>query len=479
MANKKTSDVKLPFGLEWGFGIANFFMQLIVSISASYFTFVMTDVFQLGTTIAATVNGVSSITGIVSLFLFAALFQYTNLKWGRYRSWVMILTPCLVIGYTMMYIPWNVSPALWCGILIVGYVLADLGASGIGTCCHSLMTKCSPNAEGRMLMLGRQNVLHNTSRVIGGAIVVPIITLIGGSKTSAKGYTGYFLIFSTLTLLAYFWLANVVKPYDQYDPNFRQNTANKVGLKDMLAALGTNRHLLSLFIGITIRGCLTLSTQMGAYFFTYVCGDLSYYALYNTISPFGGILGGLLSPWFSSRFDKKKLFIASVAFQVFICLPSIALTYFLTGSVNPLFAVIMLSLGFLSNNISLTYFNTFWMDCAEYSFWKTGKDVTPVIMTLQKIPAKLSRGVGASIGIALLGSAGYVAGQAQTPSALNMIVILFTLAPAISQSVFFLFMIFGYTLTGEETQKIYAENAATRARLKEEAAAAAAAQKNN
>lgn len=468
MAEKETS-TKMPFGIEWGFGIGNFFMQLIVSISASYFTFVMTDVFMLDTTIAATVNSVSSITGIVGLFLFAGLFQYTNLKWGRYRSWIMILTPLLVVGYVGMYIPWNMSPSAWCAMLVIFFILADLGASGIGVCCSSLMTKCAGSTEGRMLIMARQNVLHNTSRVIGGAIVIPLVTLIGGSKTSPIGYAGYFLIFSVLTLASYFWLAGSVKEYDPYDPSFHTNKANKVSIGDMLKALATNPHLLALFLGKVASGMLTLSSSLGAYFFTYVCGNLSYFAVYNTLSPFGGILGGILSPYFAKKFDKKKLFIATVGFQVYLCYLPMTAMYFITGTVNPLFACIMLSLGFCSNNISLTYFNTFYMDCAEYSFWKTGKDITPIIMTLSKVPQKLSRGVGASLGVLLLGIAGYKAGEVQSTYTLNWIVFLFTCMPAVAQSVMFLFMGIGYKLTNEKVNEIIAENKITRAKMKEEA----------
>ena len=60
---EKKTKVKLPFAIEWGFGIANFFLQMVSSSALSYFAFVMTDVLLLSTTQAATVNSISAVTG--------------------------------------------------------------------------------------------------------------------------------------------------------------------------------------------------------------------------------------------------------------------------------------------------------------------------------------------------------------------------------------------------------------------------------
>lgn len=468
-------DTKLPFEIEWGFGIANFIYQLFASIFMSYFTFIMTDVFMLGTSVAAAVKGTSSITGIVSIFLFAVLFQYVNPKGGRYRSWIYIFVPVIGITTVGMLFPFNLPRAVWGVVLVVFYVIYDLSSAGFGVVTRSLVTKCASDNQGRMLIIGRQNVLHNIARMVAGAIIIPIVTLIGGSQLSPKGWCGYFGIFAFLTLFAYLWLGKVVKPYDPYDTNFRQNKANKVGVGDMVKALISNPNLLVLFIGVLIKGMLTLSASIGAYFFTYVSGGLGYFALYNTLNPLGGVVGGLLSPWFSKRFDKKKLYIGSMAVKVYICLPVLAVQYFVTGHINPIFAIVMGTLGFLVDNLQRTYFSTFWMDCSEYSFWKTKKDVTPIVMTLANVPPKISAGVAAALGLAVLGWAGYHGGQQQAHTTLTWIVCLFTLAPAVAESIFFIIFGLGYKLDNKTLEKIMAENKETRAQLAAEAAAAKAA----
>ena len=476
MADKKKTNVKLPFAIEWGFGIANFFLQMVSSSALSYFAFVMTDVLLLSTGQAATVNSISALTGTTASLVFAAILQYSNLPWGRYRSWIILMVPALCIGTVGMFFPWPfANKAITVMVLCVFYFLYSIGTTAVGSATRTLVTKCSDSVEGRMLIIGRQNVLHNTSRVIGGAILIPIVVAIGGSKTSGTGYFGYFTIFAVMTLIAYMWLAKVVKPYDPYDPNFHAVKANKVSIGDIIKALATNGNLLALFMGTFLQGAFAMSTSLGAYFFTYVCGDLSYYALYNTLSPFGGIIGGLLSPWFSARFDKKKLYIWSMGIKTWVIYPLIALQYFLTGTINPLYACFMLTLGFLIDNLQRTYFQTFWMDCAEYSFWKTKKDITPIVLTISTLPAKIARVISAPLGLLLLGKAGYVAGQAQSPRTILWIVCLYCFVPGFCQLLMCGCLAFGYKLTNEQCNQIMEENNATRAQMKAEAEAAKAA----
>ena len=192
MADKKKTTVKLPWQIEWGFGFANFFLQLASSSALSYFAFVMTDVLLLSTGQAATVNSISALTGTTASLVFAAIMQYSNLKWGRYRSWIILMVPALCIGTIGMFFPWPcANKAITVGVLCVFYFLYSIGTTAVGSAARTLVTKCSDSVEGRMLIIGRQNVLHNTSRVVGGAILIPIVVAIGGSKTSGTGYFGY------------------------------------------------------------------------------------------------------------------------------------------------------------------------------------------------------------------------------------------------------------------------------------------------
>ncbi|MEY8738983.1 MFS transporter [Bacillales bacterium AN1005] len=70
-------------------------------------------------------------------------------------------------------------------------------------------------------------------------------------------------------------------------------------------------------------------------------------------------------------------------------------------------------------------------DCVDYGKWKTGINGSATIHSMMLFTNKLAAALGGILAGALLGAAGYVAGQEQSTEALNMITYLYFLAPVI------------------------------------------------
>lgn len=454
----------LPRKVAWSFGIANGLLQFSVAAAGSYFTFFITDICQLGGLVLGAISSISSIAVLISIFLWGVVFQYSNTKNGRYRPWLMGISTCVFVGYSLMYYNWNLSAPVWALLIIIGYSLANIGVSGLGVASYGLMTKVGSAEKERSSMMTFQVLLHSIVRVIQSAIILPFIILVGGSKTAPIGYFVYFAGFSFLAIVGYFYLYKVTKPYDTYDPNFKAG-ATKVSAFDMFKTLGTNKKLLIFFISDVLMQLLNLvKTFSMVYFLRYICGSLALYALYATLSPFFGVLGSAIGKFLIIKYDKVKLSVLFYGIQI-ITLIVIAIITFSNGTINPVLFMSILFIGECGNYAERSFHPTFYMDLAEYSYYKTEKSVTPIIMALANIPFKFGAVASPAIVGLVLANIGYVANAVQTVTAKNGIIAAVCFFPIVAVFQFSIMLVTAYKLDKKTVTDIYASNAEKRAAI--------------
>ena len=104
---------------------------------------------------------------------------------------------------------------------------------------------------------------------------------------------------------------------------------------------------------------------------------------------------------------------------------------------------------------------TFFTNCAVYSEWKTGMNCVGTITGMCGVPIKVALLLVGILVPAILGSAGYVAGQEITDRVANALSNAFALIPAGLYAFSFLVLTFCYRLTRERVDQ-YAKEIAER-----------------
>ena len=458
----------LPKRVKWSFGIANGILQMVYSVSGNYLSFFITDVCLLGAAMLSTISLISSLSTFVAVFIWSIIYQYSNTRFGRYRPWLLVCPIFIFVGYATIYTNWGLAPAIWSTIIIIGYALTTVGNSGVNVAMSSLMMKAGKTETERKDMVFIQNALHTAVRVISAAAVLPIILAVGGSRNAPEGYFAYFAGFSFLTVFGYLFVNIVTKPYDKYEPNFKAS-GNRVTPGDLVKTLAANRQLLIFFVSEVVLQLLYLCKTLGfVYFITYICGNFTMYAAYTTLSPFCGLLGTFLAAYWCKKSDKIEMSIICFIIQAatYVFLAAIA---FATGTINTTLFIAVILLGDLVNGTQRAVLPVFYMDMAEDSYNKTGKDITPIVMALKGIPFSFGFIASGSIVGAVLAATGYVANAVQTAAASRGIIFAVIVIPIFGLLQFIIMLRKGYKLDQNEVTRIYAENAAKREALNDEA----------
>ena len=101
-----------------------------------------------------------------------------------------------------------------------------------------------------------------------------------------------------------------------------------------------------------------------------------------------------------------------------------------------------------------TFIALFIVDCAEYSRYKTGKDITAVSISLQTFTTKSISAISAAVGMGILGMAGFVDGAnaVQPQMVKDTLFLLISIAPVIGLIPGFCMLLFGYKLRDRHVQ---------------------------
>ncbi|PKM45991.1 MAG: Na+/melibiose symporter and related transporter, partial [Firmicutes bacterium HGW-Firmicutes-6] len=94
----------LSSGLKKFFGIGDLGFTLMSNVEVFYFAYFLTNIakFDLGTT-AIIMTLTSTVDMVLSPFYGGFIDALKPMKWGKYRSYLLVIPPLVVVLYTMMF----------------------------------------------------------------------------------------------------------------------------------------------------------------------------------------------------------------------------------------------------------------------------------------------------------------------------------------------------------------------------------------
>ena len=172
---------------------------------------------------------------------------------------------------------------------------------------------------------------------------------------------------------------------------------------------------------------------------------------------------GIVASNFLSRFVKKRTILI-----VCTCLVGIMLGLFYLIPPEDYVTMIVLhcAISLVSGPIPVLIY-VLYAELADHIEWKSGRKVMALVYSTMTTGVKVGLTLGISLTGILLGFAGYVANQEQTPEALEAIVLLATVVPGICAILSGLCIVL-YPLTDEQMEVVEKELAERRKQAHEE-----------
>lgn len=428
----------------FAFGLGNFASQLSWTMVSTYLSIFYTDVVGLAPAAISILFLVAKIWDGINDPMMGAIMQMTNSRWGRFRPYVFIGAPILVI---LTILTFTVPGFGSTGKLVYAYVTyIGLGMTYTMT---NVPYQALPNAMTRDNAKINRLMSAETFGMMIGMTVLNLVTLpLVNYFEKIKPQCGYRYTAALYAVIALpmFWYC--VKECKE---NIIPTKEEKGNVKDSLKLLFTSKNM----VMVLIYDCLVIMGAMGriavaVYFYLYVVNTGGITSIYMMMPMFMGVI---LTPFAPKIMDKLGKRMTTI---VFVLVQSVGLLLLFVGpSSNKafvMFCVVIYGLGALKEP-ALPGLLVDALDEIEY---KTGKRPDGIAFSLLGLGNKIGNAIGSAIFIAIIGWYGYKGGVDITPHIQSGINIVVNLLPVVL-FIISLIPVFFFTLKESDLEGMRAE----------------------
>ncbi len=419
---KKVSSTKL--GLM--FAVPQFLWGALARMENTFFFFFLTNVALLSTAAMAKVTSIGSTLIAFSSILSGIIMQSANFKGGKYRPWLLYGSIGVLIGSFMQFTTLtNAAQGTLVIWFTVGYVLKNFAYSFTTTSYASLITVVSPDNDTRMKINSWGMLGSNIMQMIFGATAVAFVAFFSKPATGYGVLGNLVSIFAILGFLYLWWVArDADKGFTDSEVKVEDRT--KVNIWEMIKYSIGNKYTILFLLAMWCKVASSLLINFSiAYYYTYNAGSTALLTSYLTLSTFITIIACYITPYLAKLFKgaRNTYGYALIGyFAVFI------IAYLLKSSVTAV--TILISINQFFWGIYMSAELPLFMGIIDYTEYKTGKDLTAFMMSLQTFSIKVGIIIAtSSLAFGLL-KIGFEA-TAMTQSAIDKIPIVVFLFPAI------------------------------------------------
>lgn len=433
------------------YGLPSFGFQLFVNMEVFFFAAFLTDYAKIPVAIAGTVLMVTSIFDIVWVPTAGVILEKSNMRWGRYRSWLLIGPPLASFFFILQFL--KIGDPVTNAILIsIGFIVSHL-IWNIFYAGHIAMNNSMTTVREDRISMASNRGMFNALGAIGFSLAgAKSIQVLGGGN-SALGSTLTVLVSAVLMTLCYWTLFAMTKDY-AYHPSASGQTESKdkMSIFEMLKQIVVNPPLIGLMLAELGRylGRFVIF-GMAFYYFKYVVNNLAVISIFFTGLNVVCFFGAIATAPLAKKFGERNVYILSLTLFIVGLLTVWALP------MNYISFMIVMFVAYLGYGMPDALGVAMYSATVDYGEWKTGKNARGFIMSLISFPIKTAIFVRSVVITVVLASAGYVADMAPTPELISGIKTGIALVPALFIGAGLLIILLLYRITPEKQEQMQNE----------------------
>ncbi|HEY0208415.1 MFS transporter [Acerihabitans sp.] len=405
-----------------GFGMGDAGCNMVWGSITMFLAYFYTDVFGLAPALVGVLLlSVRFIDAITDPFM-GAIADRTRSRWGRFRPYLLWLAVPFAVFSILMYTTPDWSYGAKVAYAFVTYFLMSLIYTAINIPYCALGGVISSDPQERVSCQSWRFILVGVATLIISLTLLPMVDWFGGGNR-AKGFQWAMTVLSVIGCLMFLFCFATVR--ERVKPAVPTNDALKADLRDIWKNDQWVRILMLTFFNVC-PGFIRMAATM--YYITYAMDKASGFAsLFISLGVVGMMIGSWLAKPLTDRFCKLKVFFwTNIILAVFS-----SGFYFLNPHLTSLILVMYFVLNILHQIPSPLHWSLM-ADVDDYGEWKTGKRITGISFSGNLFFLKVGLAVaGAFVGF-VLSAYGYQADAIrQSPSAVQGIVLLFTVIPGV------------------------------------------------
>jgi GPH family glycoside/pentoside/hexuronide:cation symporter len=431
---------------------------LVATAMGSFLNIFITEKLLVGAAVMGTVLLIGRVVDLLVCTVSGAIIQGSNMKWGKYRSWIIILKYVIFAGYFFLFFNSSSLPFFVKMLFILtGYLAINVSLNFVATSSFGILANiCGPSLENRNKLSIWSTRFMVVGQLIAASSALPAVNFLAPRVGDTNAYTIVMVAVGFVMFLGMKSLSDVAKPYD-LPQDAAGPAAPKVSLLDMAKAVVTNDQLL-VYVGaqlLSITAVFGITGTLSAYYYMYILGDFNLLTLVMTANTLIGLLAIFIAPRIGTKLGKKRAMTAGL-----LGAGIGGLLIFLFGDRS-----VYLYIGLASIGVFCTYFYAgfgvnYIIDCGEYGFWKSGQDNRTVTMSMFNVPMKVATLLGGTVGAFALAFIGYTPGfdPATVPGFTRNFMFMFGGVPGILNLIGSLVFGLGYKITDADAAKYAKEN---------------------
>ena len=452
----------LTKGLRYFYGIGDLCFTLMSQVQDVFFNFFLTNIALFSLPIATMITTVTTAIDAALSWIYGAIINGSKpLKWGRYRSWLLI-TPWIVPFIYAFKFAVVGSGAVSVIVIIAAGVISSIIWNFGYVANMALIPMVGRTPQDRAQLSATRATYNRAASMLFSYMGLPLANLLAVIVTEQYKFAALAFVLGIIAAVGYNIHFKLTAGYELTAEEEKQlqrsETApkkEKVSAGAMAKSLFQNGPLLCLILAemtrwmanFVILGCVM-------YYFTYVAQNLALLATYMLISNLICMIGTFTSKYLVGAMGTKRGFIFA---------------YLLMGAsliagrifyLKPMLVILFMSIAQYGYGCIYSLSPTMFADAGIYAEWKTGEDASGFIMGLGNVPLKVAlvlRGLVINGVLAAIHFNASLAVEQTTPAIMSGISSVLLLIPGAALLVGALILIFGFRLTKEQIEKMSAE----------------------
>ena len=142
---KGVDETKLTLVNKFGYGFGELGSQFSWWIISGYLTLFYTDVVGMMPVVVSAIMLIARIWDAVNDPMFGSIAENSNFKLGRYRAWILLGFPFLVLFNCLVFLNLDIAvnwKAIWCGTT---YILFAMAYTVVSISTGALANNMTPN----------------------------------------------------------------------------------------------------------------------------------------------------------------------------------------------------------------------------------------------------------------------------------------------------------------------------------------------
>ena len=462
MSNNSKKPLSKALKLFYGVGDCGF--TLMSNVESYFFNFFLTNLasFDLGIVTAITTIS-STVDACLSWIYGAILNSIKPKKWGRYRSWLVLLPWIVPFLYAFQFI--KIGNGIVSAVIVTVAAIASHVVWNFPYVANvSMISVAGATPDDRAQLSSTRAAWANFSKIIFSYVGVPLASVFAGIVGETNQYGAVAFVLAWVMVVLYFAHFKMFDGYEEVSTEDVQETkkdTTKTSGMDLVRALLRNPPLIALMIADLSKWAFNfIVSGIAMYYFTYVAKDAGLLTTYILISNIFCVVGSYLAKSVAKKFSTRT---GTIGTFILMAAVMIAANFLYT---NVWLVVFLMSLAQLGYGIAYACTPALYSDTIIYSEWKTGKNATGWISGLQNVPLKVGvmlRGISIS---ACLAIAHFTPGMDASQATVELqkgICLGFMIIPACALLLSAVILLFGFKITREKVEQYRAEIDARRA----------------